>query len=101
MIELDECKELGCEEDIATLKARYEIVEYFEREGGCFPQMAREILDALDGREIGAYVALCYLRPETPLIEVTEALGMLGEDGVFVTVEGEKEALKCVAGIGG
>ena len=100
MIELEECRELGCEKDIATLKARYEIVEYFEREGESFPQMVREILDALNGREIGAYVALCHLRPDTSLIEVSEALGMLGEDGVFVTVEGEKEALKYVAGMG-
>ena len=99
MIKLDECKQAGCEDEIAALKSRFETIEYFEREGGSFPQMALEILDVLDGREIGTYVALCYLRLDTPLIEVTEALGMLGDDGVFVSVVGEREVLKCAVGI--
>ena len=100
MVELDEYRKAGCEADLAALRARYDEIAYFDIEGGSFLEMARQILDRLEeGKTIGAYVALCFLKPDTPLVEVSEAMAMLGDDGVFVTVEDEKEALKCAVGM--
>ena len=99
MIELEECRKVGCVDELAALRARYDEIAYFDIEEGGFPEMARQILDALEGKSVGAYVALCFLQPDTPLVEVSEAMAMLGDDGVFVTVEDEKEALKCAVGI--
>ena len=100
MIELEECQKSGCEVELAALRARYDEIAYFDIEGGSFLEMARQILDRLEeGKTIGAYVALCFLQPDTPLVEVSEAMAMLGDEGVFVTIEGEKEALKCAVGV--
>ncbi len=100
MIESEECQKAGCEADLAALWARYDEIAYFDIEGGSFLEMARQTLDRLEeGKTIGAYVALCFLQPDTPLVEVSAATAMLGDDGVFVTVEDEKEALKCAVGM--
>ena len=99
MIELEECQKVGCVDELAALRARYDEITYFDIEGSGFLEMARQILDGLEGKTVGAYVALCFLQPDTPLTEVSEAMAMLGDDGVFVTVEGEKEGLKCAVGL--
>ena len=100
MIELEECHKVGCVDELAALRARYNEIAYFDIEGGGFLERAQQILDRLEeGKTIGAYVALCFLQPDTPLVEVSEAMAMLGDDGVFVTIEDEREALKCAVGI--
>ena len=99
MIKSEECRKAGCEADLTALWARYDEIAYFDIEGSGFLEMVRQILDGLEGKTIGAYVALCFLQPDTPLVEVSEAMAMLGDDGVFVTVEGEKEGLKCAVGV--
>ena len=99
MIKLKECQEAGCEADLAMLRAYYNTIAYFDIEGGSFPKMAQQILDALEKKSVGTYIALCRLRYDTPLVEVSEAMAMLGDDGIFVTIEDEKEGLKCAVGI--
>lgn len=94
----NECLELGCKDDFEDLKKRYKKLESFSLEGESFSQMVGNLLSSLNGRQIGAFLAICYLQPDTSLIEVSQAVSRLGEEGIFIPVESESKALKCIIG---
>ena len=94
-----EFKEMGCEEDLAYLKSLCPVVENFDLEGNSLPVMAQHIVDLLQDKKIIFYVAIVYLCPDTPIFNVSDVIEILGGNGVFVSAEAEREALKCVVGV--